>query len=411
MSKRLNTLDLFAGCGGLCDGFESSHRYSVAASVEWEKAPRDTLANRLKTRWGVEDSERRTILFDLQRTSELFSGWKNDPVYGSGEGLDSLLSGETIDVVIGGPPCQAYSIAGRIRDKDGMASDYRNYLFESYLKVIQRYKPKAFIFENVPGLLSAKPQGELIAPRIQSEFMKAGWAVAGDLRSTLVDMSDYGVPQVRKRLIILGLSIDCFGESAKEMIRTFYEEILPSKKTRKVSVGEAIGDLPKLYPLKYPSRTTGSHSRHSSILCPTDHDPRYHNPRDVGTFRILSEDALSENVYSSAEMLKEFYKQRTGKNSAIHKYHVLRSDKPSNLIPAHLMKDGLRHIHPDPVQARSITVREAARLQGFPDDYEFLGSKGDKYRMIGNAVPPSFSRIVAESLAELLDGYAALNRD
>nr|WP_307838369.1 DNA cytosine methyltransferase [Bacillus sp. TH23] len=92
----------------------------------------------------------------------------------------------------------------------------------------------------------------------------------------------------------------------------------------------------------------------------------------------------------------------TGKNSNVHKYHVLRWDKPSNTIPAHLYKDGLRHIHPDSTQARTITVREAARLQTFDDDYEFISSAGDNYKMIGNAVPPKFSEKLAEAIEVLL---------
>lgn len=106
--------------------------------------------------------------------------------------------------------------------------------------------------------------------------------------------------------------------------------------------------------------------------------------------------------YSTTDALKDLYTQRTGENSSVHKYHVLRRHKPSNTIPAHLNKDGLRHIHYDSTQARSITVREAARLQTFDDDYEFISSLGASYRMIGNAVPPLFSEKLSFALLELL---------
>ena len=116
----------------------------------------------------------------------------------------------------------------------------------------------------------------------------------------------------------------------------------------------------------------------------------------------MSNDILNgEEKYTSSKSLIEIYKKFTGRESKFHKYNVLREDKPSNTIPAHLYKDGLRHIHPDPLQARSITVREAARIQSFDDDFEFLGSRGDQYKMIGNAVPPAFSKKIAEVILNL----------
>lgn len=351
----------------------------------------------------MSDAQDRVLRFDMQESERLFSGWADDPKYGTGKGLDALIGKRALDVVIGGPPCQAYSIAGRIRDENGMRDDYRNYLFESYLNVIRRYRPKAFIFENVPGLLSAKPDGTPIVDRIRSAFEEAGWVIPDDLRLAQVDMSEYGLPQKRKRIILLGLSKDYFGENAVELLNRFYNELLPTYKRRRMSVGEAIGDLPRLLPLRDSVDKKISHALAETRNCPSDHEPRFHNARDTAVFQMLAEDIRSgRNEFSSIESLKRLYTSLTGRQSNIHKYHVLKSDEPSNLIPAHLFKDGLRHIHPDPEQARSITIREAARLQGFPDDFQFCGSQGDKYKMIGNAVPPYFSKLVAEALHELL---------
>lgn len=403
--KKLQIIDLFAGCGGLAEGFEQSGFYDTLAAVEWEAKPRNTLANRLASVWNIPNAQERTMLFDMQRTMELFGGWKNDPKYGDGWGLDKAIGDQQIDVVVGGPPCQAYSVAGRIRDPNGMRNDYRNYLFESYLKVIERYRPTAFIFENVPGLLSAKPDGDLIAPKVVEAFRKIGYWIPDDLSTTKVNAADYGVPQNRQRLIILGLSIDRFGKNTQKMSALFYQVLLPKYKVLKpVTVGESIGDLPKLYPTNELIKRNGRKFSHTVVEGKLpDHEPRYHSQRDIGIFKTLASDIKNEEYkYRSTEALKNLYTEMTGKTSNIHKYHVLKSDEPSSLIPAHLYKDGLRHIHPDPEQARSITVREAARLQSFPDDFVFCGSVGDKYKMIGNAVPPKLAKVVAKALNELL---------
>lgn len=403
--KRVKTIDLFAGCGGLCEGFEIDGRYQTLACVEWEKAPCDNLAKHLYDCWGMLDAYERVLRFDIQRTDDLFNGWKNDSIYGSSVGLDVLIDNEPLDLIIGGPPCQAYSIAGRIRDTNGMRNDYRNFLFESYLKVVEHYKPNAFIFENVPGLLSAQPTGEPIVNIIRSAFDNAGYAVLSDLSEAVIDFSEYGVPQNRKRVIILGLRKDLYGKGAERLLQLFYNFVLPSFKVKnKVTVREAIGDLSPLYPVQEYKlgRKKYSHSFTEDDM-KFNHVPRWQSERDKSTFKMLAEDILSgQNKYTNTEILKSLYTQLTGKVSNVHKYHVIKWDEPSNLIPAHLYKDGLRHIHPDPKQARTITIREAARLQGFPDNYEFIGSQTDCYKMIGNAVPPVFSAVLAKALYILL---------
>jgi len=118
---------------------------------------------------------------------------------------------------------------------------------------------------------------------------------------------------------------------------------------------------------------------------------------------LAADRSRKNKKYKNTEDLKKLYTKITGKTSSVHKYYVLDSAQQSNTIVSHLHKDGLRHIHPDPDQARSITVREAARLQSFPDDFEFLGSMGDQYKMVGNAVPPVLAKIVAESVASFFD--------
>ncbi len=409
MNNRLKSIDLFAGCGGLMDGFEQSGHYQTIAAVEWEQAPCNNLRERLRAKWNYEDADVRVLRFDIQRTEELFNGW-DDPEYGTSNGLDTLVNeAGGIDIIIGGPPCQAYSIAGRVRDEHGMKNDYRNYLFESYLKVVKKYHPKLFVFENVPGILSAQPGERPIIEIIQKQFSENGYYLPPDLKNAIIDFTEYGIPQNRSRIIILGLSKKYFEEDrCEEIIRKFYGEILPSYKVKKKkTVREAIGDLPKLYPLDMEEKYEGRRISHSlpEPFIP-NHVARWQSRRDIDVFRLLTMDIESgRNEYVTAEALKELYTRITGRKSNVHKYHVIRWDEPSNLIPAHLYKDGLRHIHPDSAQLRTITVREAARLQTFDDDYIFYGSSGDAYKMIGNAVPPHFSKCLANAIYDLLAKY------
>lgn len=409
MSKRVNSIDLFAGCGGLMEGFEQSGHYKTIAAVEWEKAPCRNLQNRLKDKWKYKDAEQRVLRFDIQRTEELFLGWKEDPDYGSSEGLDKLINKVGgIDIIIGGPPCQAYSIAGRVRDENGMRNDYRNYLFESYIKVLNRYKPKVFIFENVPGMLSAKPGERNIIEIVKDSFNEAGYCILDDMKEAVIDFTEYGVPQNRKRIIIFGVRKEYFGDKSEGIVKYFYRQALTKYKVKKKrTVHDAIGDLPKLYPVSEDIKINGVRTRHSLPESEVpNHIARWQSDRDVKIFKLLTEDIeTGNNEYTSISALKKLYTDVTGKESNVHKYHVIRWDEPSNLIPAHLYKDGLRHIHPDSKQQRTITVREAARLQTFSDDYIFDGSNIELYKMIGNAVPPEFAKCCAKAVYDVLQQY------
>lgn len=410
MKTKLNIIDLFAGCGGLSDGFKQAEKYNTVAVVEWEKYPCQTIKKRLSTKWKYKNAKDIVLNFDIQRTDELLNGWTNDEKYGDNIGLKKIVNSTCIevDMIIGGPPCQAYSVAGR-SGGNKMYDDYRNYLFESYLKVVNEFNPKIFVFENVPGMLSARPGGVLIIDRITEAFKKAGYIISDNLKeNALINCSEHGVPQARKRIIIVGIRMSDFNLNAQNVLKDFYKNILPKYKNANIkTVKDAIGDLPTLSPLKKPIQENGKKKSHNSSESKLlSHSPRFHSYRDINVFKELTQDIEKGMLqYSNSNTLNKLYFETTGKTTNVHKYHVLRWDKPSTTITAHLYKDGLRHIHPDSKQARSITVREAARLQSFDDDFDFIGPMGDQFKMIGNAVPPLFAKAIALALHELIEKY------
>lgn len=398
-------IDLFAGCGGLEDGFLQSGKYTDIAAVEWLKPQVNTLIHRLETKWNIPDAKERVMHFDIQREEELFSGW-DDKKFGSSNGLDYFIDkAKGIDVIIGGPPCQAYSIAGRVRDENGMHDDYRNYLFEHYLNVVDRYRPKAFVFENVPGILSAAPGGVPITDLIREGFLNINYDIVKDLKIAKLNASEYGVPQNRERVIIVGIDKNRYNNS-QEILLKFYSEVLEKyKENRKITVREAIGDLPACMPYFDEEH----HKKRISHMTPettiTWQKPRYHNLRDMDTFKILADDIESGRREYDSKKISELYEKKVGSKSPIHRYHVLEPDIPSTTIIAHLYKDGNRFIHYDSKQCRSITVREAARLQSFDDDFEFVGAQGNAYQMIGNAVPPQLAKRIALALSDMMEEY------
>lgn len=396
-------IDLFAGCGGLEDGFLQSGKFEDVAAVEWLKPQVNTLIHRLETKWKVKDAAERVMHFDIQREDELFEGWQDDE-FGQGKGLDYFVNkANGIDIIIGGPPCQAYSVAGRVRDENGMRDDYRNYLFEHYLNVVNRYRPKLFVFENVPGILSAAPDGTPITDLIRKGFEEIGYEIIEDLRVAKVNASDYSVPQNRERMIIVGVDTQRYS-NIQEYLNEFYSEILPKYKGKKVlTVRDAIGDLPECTAFWDEEHHSKKKSHETPESEYTWHRPRYHNVRDMDTFRLLAQDIESGKREYDSKKISELYEEKVGSKSPIHRYHVLEPDLPSTTIIAHLYKDGNRFIHYDSKQSRSITVREAARLQSFDDDFDFVGSQGNAYQMIGNAVPPKLAKAVSLAVADLLE--------
>lgn len=409
--KKYTFIDLFAGCGGLSEGFLQTGKFEGLAHVEWESPMINTLRQRLVDKWNhsEEDAKRRVIKFDVQKTDELIYGnWSDETkaVYEKenhpaivAKGLKGLV-GETVDMIIGGPPCQAYSIAGRAQSPTGMKFDYRNYLFESFVKIVDAFKPKAFVFENVPGLLSACPGDVPVRKRIFDAFKSIGYDIRTPekLKDSVYCAEDFEVPQKRNRVIIIGTKHDS-GFDVEE----FYESLTAHKsKSPHKTVKDAIGNMPKLYPkdkVIRVGRCNVSHEQREGEVIDL-HTPRYHGERDQRLFK----EWLGNNMNTfSQEEKKEFYTKITGHTSNHIKYRNLEWDKPSPTVVAHLHKDGYMFIHPDIEQLRTITIREAALLQSFPKDYRFVASNAYCYKMIGNAVPVLFAKGIAEAMYDVLN--------
>lgn len=410
--KKYNVIDLFSGCGGLSEGFLQTNKFKFLAHIEWEKPMVETLRNNLIKRWNYSSKEslERVVYFDIQKTDELINGnWGKKSIikYGSynseiliNKGLNGIICGQKVDVIIGGPPCQAYSLAGRAQDPESMKNDYRNYLFESFVKVVDYYKPEVFVFENVPGMLSAKPGDELVVNRVYKAFQEIGYEIKKptELKSAIYSSVDFQVPQDRRRLVIFGVR-----QNSDLSLNKFYNELNDLKSNAPYkTVFDAIGDLPKFKPLKESYKKGNRNISHKLIgnKFILNHDSRYHNKRDIEAFKKWIK--YDMNYFSNDKKI-EFYRKVTGKNTNHNKYRNLIWNKPSPTIVSHLYKDGLMFIHPDLFQSRSITVYEAALLQTFPEDFEFIGSSAYCYKMIGNAVPVKFANNISKAIINVFE--------
>ena len=397
--KKYTFIDLFSGCGGLSEGFYRMV-FTALAHVEINHWACETLRKRMAY-YGYSNIEREVIEKDITSADILTD-------------IDNAVAGRSVDVIIGGPPCQAYSTAGRVRDAKGMASDPRNFLFESYVKILEHFRPKFFVFENVTGLLSARVNGKPIMPSIMSALGNS-YKLINDPNILVHNTADYGVPQIRKRVIIMGVRKDITTKEAMDLyngvVKTHWNpetDLVERKGLKKfVSVKDAIGDLPSVEPGEDASTNSYDYPCNNAFLKRIgkagihplmDHIARKHNALDRERFAIMI-----NNHWSFGQLRKEM-PQYEHEHARVfdNSYVVQWWDLPSKTILAHIHKDGFQFIHPDGNQARSFTVREAARIQSFPDDFEFAGSRGEKYKQIGNAVPPLFAEALAKSIKKNL---------
>lgn len=396
MDKNYTFIDLFAGCGGLSEGFYKCG-YKALLHLEIDSVACETLKTRMRY-YGYDNKEIDDAVLCADITDEDIIAE-----------IDNRVK-ETVDIIIGGPPCQAFSSVGRAQSPDSMNNDPRNYLFENYLKILNHVKPKMFIFENVKGILTAKPKGVKIFERIIRE-MSETYNVVDDAGVILLNAADYGVPQIRERVILIGVRKDIgyidVNQIYSDIIKTNSndDENLPDYFT----VKDAIADLPKLLPGESANKVIAESkntknaylekiSNDSSLVY--NHEARKHNAQDIERYRILSshKNWQLKDLQNVRPDLVHHDPKHFG-----NRYTVQEWDKPGKTVVAHLYKDGNLFIHPDPEQARTFTVREAARIQSFPDDFVFEGSRTQQYKQVGNAVPPLMAEAFAKTLKNYLD--------
>lgn len=507
-------VDLFAGPGGLGEGFASlksesgQPAFEIVASAEKEEGAWHTLLVRTLRRHCQGDSVASSI-FENMMDELVAAGQTSKPLTNQKKILDAFsaklpvpfakayseLLGAPLElgkaesdrrlekklselrlkdrpwILVGGPPCQAFSLVGRSRNAGNANydpfADERINLYQEYLKVLRKFGPSVFVMENVKGLASAKLGGQLVAARIfhdlTTSFMFQGRKVGyrlyslttGELmpvddpdsaselcRGFVVNAEDYGIPQTRHRVIIVGLRSDLN-----------FDKIPQLEKSTPMTTQDAIGDLPNLYAgvssrkawhstdrvhhivkaadditkrlseiqnaapadfniLKFEKvvkSAAGSILKHHSSgahgTMPLNHSPRTHMPDDLCRYFFCACWAAAYGSSPKSENFPEFLfpnHLNFSSGAFADRFRVQIAPQQAKTITSHIGKDGHYYIHPDPVQCRSLTVREAARLQTFSDDHFFMSSRTSQYQQVGNAVPPQLARQIAQSVFKIM---------
>ena len=417
MSSSPTYIDLFAGAGGLSEGFIRAG-YKPIAHVEFDSAACFTLKTRLSYHYLKENKKLDPYLDYLKgniNRNELYSyipqsilssvinrtiGDDNEIIFGE---IDDLTEKKEIDLIIGGPPCQAYSLVGRARSDDGMRKDPRNHLYVQYAAYLDRYKPKLFVFENVLGLKSAKKGIYLL--NMEKLFLKKGYK----MKLFTLAANNFGVLQNRKRVIILGWKVDINFElpdlesiqlQSDFKVESIFNDLPPIQAGKGVDKFDNYQADINQY-LKQKSIRNGI-----DIL--TQHVARPHTEQDKEIYRIAVNKWNNKKQRLDYNDLPELLKTHKNRHSFFDRFKVVAQDlNYSQTVVAHIAKDGHYYIHPDIKQNRSISVREAARLQSFSDDYYFEGVKEranrtTAFKQIGNAVPPLMANVIAKEIKNLL---------
>ena len=408
--KTINYIDLFAGAGGLSEGF-SRQGFNPIAHVEMNKLACDTLKTRVAFHYLKENNKLDIYYQYLKEEISREEFWNSVPkseinsvinseiskntINGIFEQINGLAKNKKIDLIIGGPPCQAYSIVGRARDPKNMEDDPRNFLYKLYIRFLEEYNPKMFVFENVPGILSAK-NGEHFE-KIKKALTKAGY----NFDFKILNANNFGVLQNRKRVILIG-----WQENLKFEYPTF-----DTKENKYKILNDLFSDLPFLQNgqgslgiVKYRKETTEYLKKtaiRNGVDFTTQHIARPNNQNDLEIYRIAIEEWNRGKRLDYATLPKHLIKHKNI-TSFTNRFQVVDGGGCCHTVVAHIAMDGHYYIHPDKKQNRSITVREAARIQSFPDDFFFEGGRTAAFKQIGNAVPPLMANGIAKKILEML---------
>jgi DNA (cytosine-5)-methyltransferase 1 len=381
--KTLNYIDLFAGAGGLSEGFVQKD-FNPIAHVEMNKLACDTLVTRVA--YHYLKSQNKTSLYhqylegEISRTellSKIPSKLKDSVINSeiSDKTIDSIFSkintqlgNKKVDIIIGGPPCQAYSIIGRARDPKNMADDPRNFLYKLYVKFLQEYSPKMFVFENVPGILSAK-NGEHFE-KIKKAITKAGY----NFDFKVLNAKDFGVLQDRKRIILIGWKEELNLEYPTFKSETKSYQILKDLFADLPNLQNGTGSLGVVHYKKESTEYLSNTGIRNCIDFTTQHIARPNNENDLEIYRIAVDEWAEGKRLNYATLPKRLIKHKNI-TSFTNRFQVVNGNGVSHTVVAHIAMDGHYYIHPDKKQNRSIAVREAARIQSFPDDFYFEGGR------------------------------------
>lgn len=419
-TKKIRFIDLFAGAGGLSEGF-IRQGFEPVAHVEMDKAACNTLRTRTAYYYLKETNNFKEYLKYLKgeiKRSELYAMLpdklkksvinlaigeeNNQEIFNK---IDEINEGKHIDLIIGGPPCQAYSLINRQSILKNKKEDHRNLLYVEYGRFLEKYQPEYFVFENVIGLYSAKDkEGNKYLDKLIEFYRELGY----ETELSTLNAADYGVLQQRRRVILIG---------KKGTEKGFYPIFEKQEKT--VNVDEVFKGLPKLQAgegkmgiTPYISSEVSEYLLDKKITNGLDfttlHIARPQNEQDKEIYREAIKKWNEKGERLNYNDLEGRLKTHKNRHSFVDRFKVVAPNlNASQTVVAHIAKDGHYYIHPDIEQNRSLSVREAARIQSFPDDFYFEGesekpSRTAAFKQIGNAVPVLLGEEVAKILKSIL---------